>query len=116
MMWKCGLCPERGSRRRRTSSRLSTMGSRKRPHDSEDSMELGELRLKLRKLEAKSAKKEEEQERKEKKEKELEMKEEETSKKGLNAITEVGSLPEMDEMETVSPWRTTTGGWTRLLG
>ena len=107
MMWKCGLCPE-GRRRRRTSSRSSTTGSsRKRPHDSEDS-ELGELRLKLRKLEAKSVKKEEEQEKrkqekKEKKEKELEMREEETSKKGLRAITsEVGSLPEMDEMETVS--------------
>ena len=101
MMWKCGLCPE-GRRRRRTSLRSSTTGSRKRPHDSEDS-ELGELRLKLRKLEAKSAKKEEEQEKKEKKEKELEMKEEETSKRGLRAITtEVGSLPEMDEMETVS--------------
>ena len=106
MIWRCGFCPERRSRRRRNYSKSSTMSSRKRPHDSEDSMELGKLRIKLWKLETKSAKKEEEQERKEKeqerKEKELEMKEEETSKKGLHVITEVGSLPEMDEMETVS--------------
>ena len=100
MIWRCGFCPERRSRRRRTSSKSSTTSSRKRPHNSEDSMELGELRNKLRKLEARSAKKEEEQEKE--REKEKEKKEEETSKRGLCAITEVGSLPEMDEMETVS--------------
>ena len=109
-MWKCGLCPERRRRRRSASSRLSTTGSsRKRTHDSEDS-ELGELRLKLRKLEEKSVKKEEEQEKREKeqekrekKEKEMEVREEETPKTGLRAITsEVGSLPELDDMDTVS--------------
>ena len=95
--------------------RSSSAGSgRKRTHDIEDS-ELGELRLKLRKLKEKSAKKEEEQEKREQeqekreqekremKEKELEMREEKAPKTGLCAITsEVGSLPDMDDMDTVS--------------
>ena len=92
MIWRCGFCPERKDRRRRTSSKSSTTSSRKRPHDNEDSMELGELRNKLRKLEERSAKKEEE----------TVLREEEVSKRGQRAITEVGSLPEMDEMESVS--------------
>ena len=114
-MWKCGLCPEGRRRRRSTSSRSLSAGSgRKRTHDIEDS-EIGELRLKLRKLEEKSAKKEEEQEKREQeqekreqekremKEKELEMREEEAPKTGLRAITsEVGSLPDMDDMDSVS--------------
>ena len=92
MIWRCGFCPERKDRRRRTSSKSSTTSSRKRPHDKEDSMELGKLRNKLRKLEERSAKEEEE----------MVLREEEVSKRGLRAITEVGSLPEMDEMESVS--------------
>ena len=114
-IWKCGLCPEGRRRRRSSSSRSSSAGSgRKRTHDSEDS-ELGEMRLKMRKLEEKAARKEEEQEkreqekerreqeRKEMKEKELGKNVEEAPKAGLRAITsEVGCLPEMDEMDTVS--------------
>ena len=114
-MWKCGLCPEGRRRRRSSSSRSSSAGSgRKRTHDSEDS-ELGELRLKMRKLEEKAAKKEEEQEKREQekekreqekremKEKELETRVEEAPKAGLRAITsEVGSLPDMDDMDSVS--------------
>ena len=64
-MWKCGLCPEGRRRRRSSSSRSSSAGSgRKRTH-SED-IELGELKLKMRKLEEKAekARKEEEQEKK----------------------------------------------------
>ena len=112
ILWKCGLCPER-RRRRRRSSRSSSGGSgRKRTH-SED-IELGELRLKMRKLEKKAAREEEEQEKKEQelekvkekqetKEKELEKDVEEAPRAGLRAITtEVGCVPELDELETVS--------------
>ena len=52
ILWKCGLCPDR-RRRRRSSSRSSSGGSgRKRTHDD---IELGELRLKMRRLELKAA-------------------------------------------------------------
>ena len=79
------------------------------------------MKLKMRKLEEKAARKEEEQEkreqereqekerreqgqeRKEMKEKELGKNVEEAPKAGLRAITsEVGCVPEMDEMDSVS--------------
>ena len=92
MVWRCGFCPERRDRRKRSSSKSSTSSGRKRPHDSEESMELGKLKRKLQKLEERSAKKEEE----------TVLREEEISKRGQRAITEVGRLPEMDDMESVS--------------
>ena len=94
MVWRCGFCPERRDRRKRSSSKSSTSTSsgRKRPHDSEESMELGELKRKLQKLEQRSASKEEE----------TVLVEEEIPRKGQRAITEVGRQPEMDDMESAS--------------
>ena len=91
MVWRCGFCPERRDRRKRSSSKSSTSSGRKIPHESEDSMELGKLKRKLQKLEQRSAKKEE-----------TVLGEEEIPKRGQRAITEVGRLPEMDDMESAS--------------
>ena len=97
MAWRCGLCPERRDRRRRSSSLSLISSGRKRPHEREE-MELGELKRKLQRLERKSTKKEEET---------VPRKEEEIPKGGQRAITsvgatEVGRLPEMDDMESAS--------------
>ena len=106
ILWKCGLCgwcPDR-RRRRRSSSRSSSGGSgRKRTHGD---IELGELRLKMRRLELQAAREAREEEDKEKKE-ELEMGKDsdvvEVPKAGLKAImNEVGSVPELDDQPVVS--------------
>ena len=110
ILWKCGLCPDR-RRRRRSSSRSSSGGSgRKRTHDD---IELGELRLKMRRLEMKAAREEEDKEKKEEMEMRKEKKEEmemrkdsdvvEVPKTGQKAImTEVSSVPELDELPVAS--------------
>ena len=118
ILWKCGLCPER-RRRRRSSSRSSSGGSgRKRTHGD---IELGELRLKMRRLEKKAVSEEEDKEKREqemekreqemekrkekqeRKEKELNTDMEEVPRAGQRAITaEVSCVPELDELPTVS--------------